>query len=288
MGTRLGLQQTGFNWQEFIPVGEVIQVDCDPSELHKGHPHLRFPSVEMPTRYCTISLLRRWGITREWREFCRSVRWAIPLVEPVNRTGEGFISPYSFVRASLKLCMSVDVVIPCSSGGAYTVMMQTFESKRGQRVFNNKGLAAMGYGLSGAIGAAIAAEGKRTILVEGDGGFMQNLQELGTVAANKLNLKIFLFADNGYASIRMTQRNYFGGSYIGCDIETGLGIPQWNHIFAAYAIPMMEVGPGFEQDPRFLDAFNGTGAAAFLVKIDPNQTYFPKITSRITSEGSMA
>ena len=117
---------------------------------------------------------------------------------------------------------------------------------------------------------------------------MQNLQELGTVAANRLNLKIFLFADNGYASIRMTQRNYFGGSYIGCDIDTGLGIPQWNHIFAAYEIPMMEVGPGFDQDPKFLNAFNATGAAAFLVRIDPNQTYFPKITSRITSEGSMA
>jgi len=288
LGSRLGLQQTGFNWQEFIPVGEVIQVDCDPTELHKGHPHLALPvcgDANAVLRHLASSAL---GDYAEWREFCHCVRRAIPLVEPVNRTGEHFISPYLFVEHLSSLCTGEDIVIPCSSGGAYTVMMQTFELKRGQRMVSNKGLAAMGYGLSGAIGAAIAASGKRTILVEGDGGFMQNLQELGTVAANRLNLKIFLFADNGYASIRMTQRNYFGGSYIGCDIETGLGIPQWNHIFAAYGIPIMEVGPGFDQDPKFLDAFNATGAAAFLVKIDPNQTYFPKITSRITSEGSMA
>ena len=38
LGTRLGLQQTGFNWQRFIPAGEVVQVDCDESELTKGHP----------------------------------------------------------------------------------------------------------------------------------------------------------------------------------------------------------------------------------------------------------
>ena len=252
LGTRLGLQQTGFNWQEFIPVGEVIQVDCDPAELQKGHPHLTLPvcgDANAVLHHLASSTL---GDYAEWREFCRTVRRAIPLVEPVNRTGERFISPYVFVEHLSKLCTGEDIVIPCSSGGAYTVMMQTFELKRGQRVVSDKGLAAMGYGLSGAIGAAIAADGKRTILVEGDGGFMQNLQELGTVAANRLNLKIFLFADNGYASIRMTQRNYFGGSYIGCDIETGLGIPKWDHIFAAYAIPMMEVGPGFDQDPKFL------------------------------------
>jgi acetolactate synthase-1/2/3 large subunit len=145
----------------------------------------------------------------------------------------------------------------------------------------------MGYGLSGAIGAALAAQGRRTLLVEGDGGFIQNLQELGTVAANRLNLKIFIFDDNGYASIRMTQKNYFGGRYIGCDVNTGLGIPNWSHLFAAYGVPMRELRPGFETDPAFLTALNAEGPAAFLVKIDPEQTYFPKISSRVTASGSM-
>jgi len=166
-------------------------------------------------------------------------------------------------------------------------MMQTFAQKLGQRIVTNKGLASMGYGLSGAIGASLAGSPRRTVLVEGDGGFTQNLQELGTVHANALNLKIFLFDDNGYASIRMTQRNYFGGRYVGCDLATGLGIPNWELLFAAYAIPVMRLVPGFESDPAFLAAFNRPGPHAFLVHIDPNQTYFPKITSRITASGSM-
>lgn len=287
LGTRLGLQQTGFNWQEFVPVGQVIQVECDPSELHKGHPRVDFPIQGDANKVLIKIASEELGNYIEWVDFCRSVRQAIPLVEAVNQTGEGFISPYAFVETLSRLCSSEDVVIPCSSGGANTVMMQTFNTKRGQCVFNNKGLASMGYGLSGAIGAAFAANGKRTILVEGDGGFMQNLQELGTVSANKLNLKIFIFADNGYASIRMTQRNYFKGRYVGCDKETGLGIPRWDLLFAAYDIPMMEIGPGFMTDASFLQRFSRVGADAFLVRIDPDQTYFPKITSRITAEGSM-
>jgi acetolactate synthase-1/2/3 large subunit len=180
-----------------------------------------------------------------------------------------------------------DVIIPCSSGSAFTVMMQTFAQKDGQRIVTNKGLASMGYGLSGAIGAAFAANGRRTILVEGDGGFLQNLQELGTVSVNRLNLKMFIFDDNGYASIRMTQKNYFGGSYIGCDTTTGLGIPKWDRLFAAYDIPLLTLCPSFDRDPAFLAALQGSGPSAFLVKIDPEQTYFPKISSRVTASGGM-
>ncbi len=171
-------------------------------------------------------------------------------------------------------------------------MMQVFAQKYGQRIVTNKGLASMGYGLSGAIGAAFAGAGsdgrpRRTILVEGDGGFTQNLQELGTVHANALPLKIFLYDDNGYASIRMTQQNYFGGRYVGCDTETGLGIPIWEQLFPAYQVPVLRIGPGYEHDPAFLAAFNSPTAHAFLVHIDPVQTYFPKISSRVTESGSM-
>ena len=287
LGTRLGLQQTGFNWQEFIPVGKIVQVDCDERELTKGHPRVDLPvcgDANVVLRALAASDL---GTHTEWVEFCRSVRAAIPLVEPVNHTGEGYLSPYVFVDTLSRLATSNDVVIPCSSGSAFTVSNQTFSQKRGQIFFTDKSLASMGYGLGAAIGSAVAAGGRRTVLVEGDGGFMQNLQELGTVRAQKLNLKIFLFDDNGYASIRMTQSNYFGGRYVGCDIETGLGIPNWEPLFAAYDIPVMRIGPGFESDPEFLERFNAVGARAFLVKIDPMQTYFPKISSRVTASGGM-
>jgi acetolactate synthase-1/2/3 large subunit len=287
LGTRLSLQQSGFNWQQFIPAGEIVQVDCDPTELAKGHPRVKFPLNADANQVLTSLLSQPLGDHCEWLAFCREVRAALPLVEPVNNAGEGYLSPYRFAEALSDLCTPEDLVIPCSSGSAFTVMMQTFAQKKGQRIVTNKGLASMGYGLSGAIGAAFAGASRRTILVEGDGGFTQNLQELGTVNVNRLNLKIFLFDDNGYASIRMTQRNYFGGRYVGCDTDTGLGIPKWELLFPAYSIPVQRVGPGYQADPAFLAAFNAPGPAAFLVHIDPDQTYFPKISSRVTESGSM-
>ena len=287
LGTRLSMQQSGFNWQEFIPAGEIVQVDCDETELQKGHPKLAKGLRGDANVLLHAMLDENLGDHAEWMEFCHGVRSALPLVEPVNTTGEGYLNPYRFAEVLSDLCTTEDIVIPCSSGSAFTVMMQTFAQKEGQRIVTNKGLASMGYGLSGAIGAAFAANGRRTVLVEGDGGFTQNLQELGTVNANKLNIKIFLFDDNGYASIRMTQRNYFGGRYVGCDTQTGLGMPKWEQLFPAYSIPVMRIGPGYETDAAFLQAFNSDGAHAFLVHIDPVQTYFPKITSHVTSTGSM-
>jgi acetolactate synthase-1/2/3 large subunit len=186
------------------------------------------------------------------------------------------------------LTLANDLIIPCSSGSAFTLSMQLYKQRFGQRVITNKSLASMGYGLSGAIGACIAENNtRRTILIEGDGGFAQNMQEVGTAEINKLNIKMFIFHDQGHASIRMTQMNYFDGKYLGCDRKSGLGLPMWDKLFESWKIPVVHVNKGFENDPSFLRHFNNPGLCAFVVHIDPEQTYFPKISSQITSTGSM-
>jgi acetolactate synthase-1/2/3 large subunit len=287
IGTRLGMQQTGFNWQAFIPKGEVVQIDIDASELNKGHPKIKTALLGDANHFLETLLQEKISSHKEWLDYARSIRQAIPLIEPINKTRETYISPFVFAEILSRISLDDDVIIPCSSGGAFTVMMQTFELKNKQKMVTNKGLASMGYGLSGAIGASVANKDKRVILVEGDGGFAQNIQEIGTVAINQLNLKIFIFDDSGYASIRATQKNYFKGSYVGCDTETGLGLPHWEKLFDAWNIPALRLHRDFEKDPRFNSLFKCKEPAAFIVSIDPEQTYFPKITSRITEIGSM-
>ncbi len=287
LGTRLGLQQTGFNWQEFVPVGKVVQVDCDKAELDKGHPKVDMPVCGDANQVLQHLAKSDLGTHEEWLSFCREVKQALPTSEACNTTGEGFVSPFEFALLLSKVATKDDLVIPCSSGGAFTTIMQAFQQKAGQVIVTNHGLASMGYGLSGSIGAAFAGQGRRTILIEGDGGFSQNIQEIGTAAINKLNLKIFIYDDNGYASIRMTQRSYFGGRYVGCDIKTGLGFPNWEKLFGVWDVPVIRLKPGFEEDPAFKKLFEQQGVAAFIVPIDPQQTYFPKIASRVTATGSM-
>jgi acetolactate synthase-1/2/3 large subunit len=94
-------------------------------------------------------------------------------------------------------------------------------------------------------------------------------------------------ANEGYASIRSTQRNYFGGEYVGCDTSTGLGFPDWEKLFAAFGIPAIELRDGWTSDPRFLELWDSSAPAGFVVPIDPEQSYLPKISSRVTQTGSM-
>ena len=287
VGTRRGMQQTGFNWQQFVPSGEVVQVDVDQAELSKGHPRVTYPICADAADFLAGLLQQELGDHAEWLSYAQEVRALVPLIEPVTNTRDGYVSPYVFVDMLASHCKADDVIIPCSSGSAFTVMMQTFSQKQGQLMVTNKGLASMGYGLSGAIGAAFAHPDRRVVLVEGDGGFAQNLQEIGTAKINDLNLKMFVFDDSGYASIRMTQKSYFGGRYVGCDINTGLGLPDWERLFKVWEVPLCRLGPNFLEDPRFFELFESNGPAAFVVSIDPEQTYFPKIMSQITSTGAM-
>jgi acetolactate synthase-1/2/3 large subunit len=294
LGTRLGMQQTGFNWQEFVPLGSVIQVDIDPNELAKENPGVEL-LIQADGAEAGIRILQRFQPEAEinkqeregWIEFGKRVEKLLPLSESENSTTEGYVNPFEFVERLSDLLSAQDVVIPCSSGGAFTVTMQAFKQKAGQVIVTDKGLASMGYGLSGALGAAIARQKSRVILIEGDGGFAQNLQELGTLRAQDLNLKLFLFCNEGYASIRMTQRNYFDGAYVGCDLQTGLGLPSWPELFSAYSIPSLEINPADPFNEEVLARIAKPGPCAFLVPIDPEQTYFPKISSHVLTDGSM-
>jgi acetolactate synthase-1/2/3 large subunit len=287
VGTRLGLQQTGFNWQSFLPVGKLIQVDIDAAELGKPNPLKDLSILADADQFLSDLLKHPLGSHPEWLSFCAKAKASLPLSESCNITPEGFLNPFDMVAELSDLCGEGDHIVPCSSGGAFTVMMQAFNLRQGQTMLTDKGLASMGYGLSGAIGAAIAAPGHRTVLVEGDGGFTQNLQELATVAVQQLDLKIFLFCNEGYASIRMTQKNYFDGSYIGCDVSSGLGFPDWQLLCDAYGIAAMSLLPGWSQDQEFLERWHSTAPTMFLVPIHPEQTYFPKISSRISANGGM-
>ena len=289
VGTRLGVQQTGFAWDEFVPVGAIVHVDIDQAELDKGHPHVELGLCGDANAFVRDVVTRavpnpRWG---EWRDFVDVVREALPLNDSENVTAEGYVKPYELLMSLADLAGDDDVIIPCSSGGAFTVTMQSILPRSRQKVLSNKAVASMGYGLSGAIGAALANPGRRTFLIEGDGGFAQNLQELGTVAATRLPLKILLFANDGYASIRMTQRNYFGGAWVGCDAATGLGLPDWSLLAKAYGIAYARVDPGVGWGGEAGALLNSDEPAFIEVPIDPEQTYFPKIMSAVQPDGSM-
>ncbi|MBV9954389.1 MAG: thiamine pyrophosphate-binding protein, partial [Pseudolabrys sp.] len=96
LGSRLGLQQTGFNWQQFIPAGKVVQVECDKVELEKGHPRVDWPihgDANNVLRHLSKADL---GTHSDWLAYCRDIKTELPLSEAINETRSGYLSPYEF------------------------------------------------------------------------------------------------------------------------------------------------------------------------------------------------
>jgi acetolactate synthase-1/2/3 large subunit len=146
----------------------------------------------------------------------------------------------------------------------------------------------MGYGLATAIGAAFADASRRVVLTEGEGGFSQNLQELAIIKRFSLPIKIFLFENQGYASIRATQKKFFNGAYLGCDPETGLGFPNWEKLFDAYDIPCRYLTEEESTECNLGKLLNERiGPEAWVIRIDPNQPNWPAVSTVLAANGSL-
>jgi acetolactate synthase I/II/III large subunit len=117
LGSRLGLQQTGFNWRQFVPLGQVVQVDIDAAELSKPNPGVHLAIQADADALLPALLQRPLGDHHDWLSYCQEVRQLLPVSEACNLTPEGFLNPYDMVLESL---ISVPLVItscPAAAAG---------------------------------------------------------------------------------------------------------------------------------------------------------------------------
>jgi acetolactate synthase-1/2/3 large subunit len=289
LGARLGLMQTGYNWEEFVPKGKIIQVEIEESELKRELSNLDFSLAYDPNVFL-INLLKEIEdydskSIYDWHTLIQKIRVNLARPESINVARHGYIEYYSFIYKLMKLLKETDNINPCSSGGNFESFGRIALGKTGQKWVTSPGLASMGFGISGGIGMALAYPDQRTIVLEGDGGLAQNLQELGVIKNLNSNLKIFI-ADNGnYGSIKSHQKSAFNNHYIGCDKQTGLWLPNWELIGKSFDIPVFTLDTEDIFNNQFLELFNSKGPTIFVVKVDPDQIFYPKIISTKNSKG---
>ena len=112
-----------------------------------------------------------------------------------------------------------------------------------------------------------------------------NIQELATVSHNNLNIKIFIFSNNGYHSIRQTQRNYFSDNLVGIDSSNGLSFPDYEKISQAYGLPYIKISNESQVDKKLSQVLSKRGPIVCEVMIDDKINYQPKVSSKRDSEG---
>ena len=219
IGTRLALPQTGYDHGEFARAAHKVVVDVDPTELAKLRDLQDADLVDADAGHFIRSLLaqvgdRTFAAPSAWLEQCNAWRAEYPLVDPrIHHTAPGFINSYDFIYR-LSGHFAPDEVIVTDMGTALTCTHQAIVLQQRQRLITSTGLGEMGFGLPGAIGASIASDKGRVILVTGDGSIMMNLQEFQTVAHHRLPIKMFLFTNDGYLTIKHTQTGLFGAAFL--------------------------------------------------------------------------
>jgi len=148
-------------------------------------------------------------------------------------------------------------------------------------------MGPMGFGISAALGGCVASGGRRTICIDGDGGFAMNTQELETIRRLNLPVKFFVLDNDGYASIRATQKTYFNSRFYGSTEEGGLTLPKLEKIASAYGIQFMEINTSEDIKNKVEESFKLDKPVICRVNVSCSQITSPRVTSRQTVDGSM-
>lgn len=289
IGCRMDFSITGFNRSHFARQAEIVVVDIDPAEIAKlgDMPDERFVC---DARVFMEQLLAVSGpealSCQSWRERCAAWKNAYPVVLPEYRQPSDYVNTYVFTEALSEALAEGDQIIPGSSGAALDTFWLSVRLKRGQRAVATGGLGSMGYGLPASIGGCLGSGARRTVSVDGDGGFVMNIQELEVARRLQLPIKYFVLNNNGYASIRASQGGYFKQT-IGCDPTSGLTLPDISALAAAFGLSVRRIDGKSDLRQAIDEALAISGPVLCEVMVEPDQAIGPRITSKIGQNGVM-
>ena len=178
-------------------------------------------------------------------------------------------------------------MISGSSGSGIEIFLFACPTRTGQRIYHTAGLGSMGNALPGSIGVCIGGGRRRTVCVDGDGGFMFNIQELSTVRHHNLPIKYFVLNNDGYASIRSSQVGYFGSVQVGCDERTGLMVPDLGKVAASFGIATARITGQENLREQVRDVLNTPGPVVCDVHVIADEVRAPRVSSVARPDGSM-
>jgi acetolactate synthase I/II/III large subunit len=289
IGCRLDNIITAYNPKGFARASAKVVVDIDANELARHE-------MDIDLKVCADAraFLESWagrvapgGDWRTWRERCLDWKTRYTPLDGRTFSGDGPISHFQFADALSEAIPENRLVITGSSGLAVEVVYTAFRNKTGQRMFLTSGLGSMGYGLSAAIGACIGAGRVPTVCVESDGSLMLNLQELATLKALDLPIVLVIMNNNGYASIRNTQRNYFAGRYLGTGPDSGLFIPDFVELGRAIGLAVSRINAPGELATGLAQALAQRGPSICEVRLRTDEALLPKVAAIPQPDGSI-
>lgn len=290
IGSRLDNIITAYNPRGFARGARKVVVDVDRNEIEKLDMDITL-AIESDAK----SFLTAWLSAKErtlpdwttWKDRCADWKRRYPVNDGAPFPSSGPISHYQLMDALSDAIPENTTISTGSSGLAVEAFYTIFRNKPGQRVFLTSGLGAMGYGLPAAIGACFADNCRPMVAVESDGSLQLNIQELATMRAFNLPICLIVMNNEGYASIRNTQRNYFNGRFVGTGPEASLLLPDMEKVAATYDLPFLRIADASELKSKLLQALSQSRPLLVDVRLIPNEVLVPKVSALPQPDGSM-
>jgi len=229
-------------------------------------------------------LPKKINLSKDWLSYCKNIRKKYPIVLEKFKTQKKFVNSYYFVDVLSDVLNNKDVIVT-DMGLSFVGTHQTFKIKKGQKLYTNSGHAPMGWGLPAAVGACCASKKRRVICLSGEGGLQMNIQELATVMHNKLPIKIFIYNNGGYLTIKQTQQLGFGGRIMGADKQSGISFPNYKKLAQTYKMKYFKARFNSDLTKTLKMAINSKGASICELIMDPDEEQMPKAINKRTSEG---
>jgi acetolactate synthase-1/2/3 large subunit len=281
IGSRLYVRQTGYNFKEFAKQAYKIHIDIDRGELDK-------PTMSSDLKICADAKEFIYALSQKdlpitdesWLSRCDEINKA-PKVLQRHRDLKDCISNYYFIEKLSKI-LPKDHHVITSDGSANVVTMQVLDLKGDQRLITNTGCAPMGYGLPAAIGASMH---HKIVCLEGDGSLHMNVHELQTMKHYDLPIKLIIINNDGYLSIKISQKTFFNSRFVASEKNSGVSLPNFEKLVGAYGLPYYKIESSEEIDGVLAEFLDHDGPAVCEVFTSPNETHEPKVVAKLGADG---
>jgi acetolactate synthase-1/2/3 large subunit len=290
IGTRLAIPQIGYSLEELAPNARIDLVDIDSIEVSKlgerateaiqsdAGLFLTQLSKELPSNI-------RLNFSN-WLDHIGKVKDKFPLIAQEHEDTNGFMNSYKVIER-LNGEFKDDALFVTDMGTGLLSGFYGLELKENQRLMTSTGLGEMGFGLPAALGAAFGNPNKDIICLNADGGMMMNLQELQTIVHHNLNIKIFIFNNDGYLMIKRSQMALLEGRFVGVDSDSGLSCPSFKKISEAFDIPYFELRTWNDFDEGLKEFLATKGPSIIEIYMDPVQGFFPRLMTSASPNGAL-
>ena len=286
LGSRLSVPITGYQMKNFSPYSKKIFVEIDNNEIKKRKIKINLKINDDLKNFLinfNYSIKKKMLPKKLWISRLQKTKRFLNEDNQYKKE-KNFVNSFRFIQVLSKVLKGGEAIVT-DMGTSFTCTMQSFKIKTNQRLFTSSGIAAMGFGLPGSIGAYFADKKKRQICITGDGGIMFNIQELQTIINYKIPVKIFIINNGGYLTMKLMQKKNFK-KYIGADSKSGLSLPDLLNVAKSFGFETTKISNEKNIKRKLIKLISNNKACVCEIITPPMQELVPRVQTQMNKDGS--